>query len=66
MRKSFKKFAKVIQLHKFDYSNTFFKQKYGIKYSTEKTNFRQFDHTACEKRNNHSQREHGLYWIITG
>mgnify|MGYP001039626476 CR=1 FL=1 len=22
--------------------------------------------TACEKRNNHSQREHGLYWIITG
>ena len=25
-----------------------------------------FDHTACEKRNNHSQREHGLYRIITG
>lgn len=36
-----------------------------LKYSTEKTNFRQFDHTACEKRNNHSQREHGLYRIIT-
>ena len=32
----------------------------------KKTNFRQFDHTACEKRNNHSQREHGLYRIITG
>ena len=31
----------------------------------KKTNFRQFDHTACEKRNNHSQREHGLYRIIT-
>lgn len=28
--RSFKKFAKVIQLHKFDYSNMFFKQKYGI------------------------------------
>ena len=26
----------------------------------------QFKHTACKKRNGHSQRKHGLHWLITG
>ena len=40
--------------------------KRQLKYSTEKNNFRQFNHTGCKKRNDHSQRKPGLYWIITG
>ena len=36
-----------------------------LKYSTEKTNFRQFNHTECKKRNDHSQWKTGLYWVIT-
>mgnify|MGYP007072513933 CR=1 FL=1 len=24
------------------------------------------NHTGCKKRNDHSQRKPGLYWIITG
>ena len=32
----------------------------------EKNNFRQFNHTGCKKRNDHSQRKPGLYWTITG
>ena len=27
---------------------------------------RQFNHTACKKRDNHSQWKPGLHWIITG
>ena len=32
----------------------------------KKINFRQFNHTVCKKRDNHSQWKPGLYWIITG
>ena len=34
--------------------------------NTAQTNFRSFNHTACKKRNDHSQRENRLYRIITG
>ena len=32
----------------------------------KKNNFRQFNHTVCKKRDNHSQWKPGLHWIITG
>ena len=41
-------------------------EKISEEYSTEKNNFRQFNHTVCKKKDNHSQWKPRLYWIITG